>query len=373
MSGGLGERRPTCSTASSTRGARGSTPIKINAVVAARRERSHGARPGRALPRHRRHRALHRIHGRRQPQPLESRARRAVAASCSTRIGARWPLTPCEQNYRGEVAERYAFEDGAGEVGFISSVTQPFCGDCSRARLSSDGVFYTCLFATQGTGPARAAARRRERRRAALDSSRDVWTRPRRPLQRAARVAAAPASNRCARSRCTTSAANAWLLASLTSIPPRPPDDGRRRRQGRHAAHGHCGGARALPARGRAQRCARSGHRTKKGPVFDTAIVAGVMAAKRTHELIPFCHPLPLENCSSTSTCDGDDAHRHRCTRVRAPQDRRRDGSADRRERRRAHDLRHVQGAVARHRDRRACGSREDAAASAISVAARAS
>jgi cyclic pyranopterin phosphate synthase len=66
-------------------------------------------------------------------------------------ISARWPLEPVERNYRGEVAERYAFKDGQGEVGFISSVTQPFCGDCSRARLSSDGVLYTCLFATQGT------------------------------------------------------------------------------------------------------------------------------------------------------------------------------------------------------------------------------
>ncbi len=51
----------------------------------------------------------------------------------------------------GEVAERYAYADGAGEIGFISSVTQPFCGGCTRARLSSDGVFYTCLFATAGT------------------------------------------------------------------------------------------------------------------------------------------------------------------------------------------------------------------------------
>jgi cyclic pyranopterin phosphate synthase len=66
------------------------------------------------------------------------------------RIHARWPLRAVAQNYRGEVAERYAFEDGAGEVGFISSVTEPFCGACSRARLSSDGVLYTCLFATQG-------------------------------------------------------------------------------------------------------------------------------------------------------------------------------------------------------------------------------
>ena len=67
-----------------------------------------------------------------------------------TLIGARWPLEPREHNYRGEVARRYAFSDGAGEVGFISSVTQPFCGDCSRARLSSDGALYTCLFAAHG-------------------------------------------------------------------------------------------------------------------------------------------------------------------------------------------------------------------------------
>ncbi len=67
------------------------------------------------------------------------------------RIRSRWPLTGIEPGYTGEVARRYAFDDGAGEVGFISSVTQPFCGDCSRARLSSDGKLYTCLFAAQGT------------------------------------------------------------------------------------------------------------------------------------------------------------------------------------------------------------------------------
>jgi GTP 3',8-cyclase len=74
-------------------------------------------------------------------------------------IHARWPLVARGRGYRGEVAERYAFEDGAGEVGFVSSVSQPFCGDCSRARISSDGSFYTCLFATQGVdlrGPLRA-------------------------------------------------------------------------------------------------------------------------------------------------------------------------------------------------------------------------
>jgi cyclic pyranopterin phosphate synthase len=66
------------------------------------------------------------------------------------RIRERWPLRAIAGNYHGEVAERYAFEDGAGEIGFISSVTEPFCGACSRARLSSDGILYTCLFATAG-------------------------------------------------------------------------------------------------------------------------------------------------------------------------------------------------------------------------------
>jgi cyclic pyranopterin phosphate synthase len=66
-------------------------------------------------------------------------------------IGAVHPIAPLAPAHAGEVAERYAYADGAGEVGFISSVTQPFCGGCTRARLSSDGVFYTCLFATAGT------------------------------------------------------------------------------------------------------------------------------------------------------------------------------------------------------------------------------
>jgi cyclic pyranopterin phosphate synthase len=68
----------------------------------------------------------------------------------AARISARWPMHPVAENYRGEVAERWRFDDGAGEVGFISSVSQPFCGACSRARLSSEGKFYTCLFATEG-------------------------------------------------------------------------------------------------------------------------------------------------------------------------------------------------------------------------------
>jgi GTP 3',8-cyclase len=68
----------------------------------------------------------------------------------AARVAARWPMHPVAQNYAGEVAGRWRFDDGGGEVGFISSVSQPFCGACSRARLSSEGKFYTCLFATQG-------------------------------------------------------------------------------------------------------------------------------------------------------------------------------------------------------------------------------
>jgi cyclic pyranopterin phosphate synthase len=61
------------------------------------------------------------------------------------------PIEPLEANYQGEVAERWRYQDGTGEVGFISSVTQAFCRSCTRARLSAEGQLYTCLFATQGT------------------------------------------------------------------------------------------------------------------------------------------------------------------------------------------------------------------------------
>ena len=67
------------------------------------------------------------------------------------RIHARWPLRPLDPGYRGEVAQRHAFVDGRGEVGFVSSVSTPFCGDCHRARVSADGTLYTCLFADAGT------------------------------------------------------------------------------------------------------------------------------------------------------------------------------------------------------------------------------
>ena len=65
-------------------------------------------------------------------------------------INAQFPLEPINPNYRGEVAKRWRYRDGGGEIGFITSVTQSFCGECSRARLSAVGEVYTCLFASQG-------------------------------------------------------------------------------------------------------------------------------------------------------------------------------------------------------------------------------
>jgi cyclic pyranopterin phosphate synthase len=67
------------------------------------------------------------------------------------RIDAEFPLEPVAPAYPGEVASRYRYRDGAGEIGVISSVSQPFCGGCSRARLTIDGSLVTCLFATGGT------------------------------------------------------------------------------------------------------------------------------------------------------------------------------------------------------------------------------
>lgn len=66
------------------------------------------------------------------------------------RIARHWPMEPAQPNYFGEVAERWRYLDGSGEIGIISSVTQPFCGSCTRARLSADGKLYLCLFASTG-------------------------------------------------------------------------------------------------------------------------------------------------------------------------------------------------------------------------------
>ena len=70
-------------------------------------------------------------------------------------IGARWPLEPLAPTRAGEVAARYRYADGAGEIGFISSISAPFCGGCTRARLSADGMLFTCLFASAGMTCAR--------------------------------------------------------------------------------------------------------------------------------------------------------------------------------------------------------------------------
>jgi GTP 3',8-cyclase len=72
------------------------------------------------------------------------------SAEIVRRLGERWPLEPADPNYHGEVASRYRYLDGAGEIGVISSITQPFCGGCTRARLSAIGEVYTCLFGTRG-------------------------------------------------------------------------------------------------------------------------------------------------------------------------------------------------------------------------------
>jgi cyclic pyranopterin phosphate synthase len=90
-------------------------------------------------------------------------------------IDARWPLEALDHDYRGEVARRYRYRDGAGEIGVISSVSQPFCGDCTRARLSADGRLFTCLFATAGHD-LRALLRSGADDVALADALRAIWT-----------------------------------------------------------------------------------------------------------------------------------------------------------------------------------------------------
>jgi cyclic pyranopterin phosphate synthase len=83
------------------------------------------------------------------------------AAEIVERINAEMPLEAMPENYRGEVALRYRYQDGGGEIGLIASVTKPFCGNCTRLRLSPEGELYTCLFAVKGTdlrAPLRAGA-----------------------------------------------------------------------------------------------------------------------------------------------------------------------------------------------------------------------
>lgn len=91
------------------------------------------------------------------------------------RIQRALPIEPVSPEYRGEVAKRWRYVDGSGELGVITSVTQPFCGDCSRARISSEGKLYTCLFATQGTD-LRALLRSGATDTDLVEHVRGVWT-----------------------------------------------------------------------------------------------------------------------------------------------------------------------------------------------------
>ena len=91
------------------------------------------------------------------------------------KIDAEMPLEPVASNFQGEVATRYRYKDGSGEIGFIASVTKPFCGDCTRIRLSTDGKIYTCLFAGEGVSlrdPMRSGADDNELR----DLITGIWT-----------------------------------------------------------------------------------------------------------------------------------------------------------------------------------------------------
>lgn len=127
----------------------GLVPVKVNMVVIRGRNDSHVLEMAE--------------HFRGRPQTLRfieymdvgesngwRRADVVPAAEILEQIGARWPLRALAPTTPGEVASRYRYVDGAGEIGFISSVSKPFCGTCNRARLSAEGRLYTCLFARSG-------------------------------------------------------------------------------------------------------------------------------------------------------------------------------------------------------------------------------
>ncbi|HEY5621583.1 MAG TPA: GTP 3',8-cyclase MoaA [Pontiella sp.] len=89
-------------------------------------------------------------------------------------ISTHWEIEPIAKNYAGEVADRYRFSDGSGEIGFVSSISQPFCRSCNRSRLSADGKLFTCLFATEGTD-LRALVRNGTKDEELHTAIREVW------------------------------------------------------------------------------------------------------------------------------------------------------------------------------------------------------
>ena len=118
------------------------------------------------------------------------------------RIDAEMPLEPVAENYRGEVARRWRYRDGSGEIGVIASVSQPFCGDCTRARLTTEGKLVTCLFAADGLdlrGPLRAGAsdaELRELMQGVWSDRRDRYSEERSALLQPSPGDEAPARNR---------------------------------------------------------------------------------------------------------------------------------------------------------------------------------
>jgi molybdenum cofactor biosynthesis enzyme MoaA len=109
--------------------------------------------------------------------------RRLSAAEIIALIGGQWPRQPVRAGYPGEVTTRYRYQDGAGEIGIVASVTQPFCRSCTRALLSAEGMLHTCLFA--GSGHDLRPAARRCQRSGAARADRSHLDNARRPLLRA--------------------------------------------------------------------------------------------------------------------------------------------------------------------------------------------
>ena len=140
--------------------AAGLTPVKLNAVI--KRGENEGAILGLA----RRFKGTGVIVRYIEYMDVGNRNQWKVEDVVSARdivdtISAELPLEAAQSNYQGEVATRYRYKDGEGEIGVISSISQPFCGDCTRARLSTEGSLLTCLFASQGMNlrdPMRAGA-----------------------------------------------------------------------------------------------------------------------------------------------------------------------------------------------------------------------
>ena len=148
MSGGRGDVEDVIAGISAATAA-GFAPVKLNCVV------QRGVNDGEVL----RLAAFAREHGHvlRFIEYMDvgtcngwSRERVVPSAELRDALHAQWSLQSLDPHYRGEVAARYAYADGGGEIGFVSSVSEPFCGDCHRARVSADGQLYTCLFAGDG-------------------------------------------------------------------------------------------------------------------------------------------------------------------------------------------------------------------------------